>query len=273
MVRVVCAFVLVVGLSVVTGCSQQKREETIDRVSNAASALNGGGKSAEKEHETPLIVQEQQKKERIRQNTEWTPENQKLHPIEYCQAKLTELDKYSEKLEVASYKLATEQNKVQRKVEDNEKQMKSLQKFLDEAKSKYKEAEAAGKWPMELNGFYLTKEKAQEKIVEASRKIQQIAAQVNTPKNQLTMLEKKQKIVQDEQRRVILLKDKIQSTINDLKTQQVIEGEKGITAAINALNDSMGALSVDVNSPDLDDLAMPSSGNAREEEFNAIMGK
>ena len=38
---------------------------------------------------TPSIVKEQQRKERIRQDKTWTPENRAHHPIEYCQAQTT----------------------------------------------------------------------------------------------------------------------------------------------------------------------------------------
>ncbi len=73
MKSIVLLVLSVVSGMVMFGCSQEGRNEAIDRASNAMNVLNGGFKSAEKEHETPLVVQEQQRKERIRQNTKWTP--------------------------------------------------------------------------------------------------------------------------------------------------------------------------------------------------------
>ena len=265
--------VICMSIAILSGCSQESREKALERASNAASVLNGGDKSAEKEHKTPLIVQEQQKKEIIRQNTEWTAENQALHPIEYCQAKLTELGGYAERLTVVAHKLATEQNLVQRSIEENAKQTASLERFLTEAKSKYKAAEEAGKWPMELNGFMLSRETVQEKVIEADKKLQLLKAQEGAPKNNLTMLKKKQTAVADEQKRIELLKNKVQATIDDLRTKQIIQGENGITDALNALNASIGALSTDANNPELSDLLTPSEGVDREAQFNEIMKK
>lgn len=58
------------------GCSKESRDETIDRLCKAGKALNGEVRSDDKKHATPNIVYDQQRKERVRQNTKWTAENQ-----------------------------------------------------------------------------------------------------------------------------------------------------------------------------------------------------
>ena len=63
MKAVVFSTLVAVSGMVMFGCSQEGRKEAIDRTSNAMNVLNGGDKSVEQEHETPLVVQEQQKKE------------------------------------------------------------------------------------------------------------------------------------------------------------------------------------------------------------------
>ncbi len=81
---VIClAAVILIGVVCFVGCSQDDRDEVIERTGNAWNALNGETKSGEK---TARIVKEQQRKERIRQNNTWTPENRARHPVEYCQA-------------------------------------------------------------------------------------------------------------------------------------------------------------------------------------------
>ena len=56
---------------------REQREAMLDSAARIGDSSGG--------EKTPRIVREQQRKERVRQNTEWTPENQALHPIEYCQ--------------------------------------------------------------------------------------------------------------------------------------------------------------------------------------------
>ena len=263
---------LIVVCVVLAGCSQEKRNEAIDRVSNAAKKLNGEDASLEKEHETPLVVQEQQRKERIRQNTEWTAENQRLHPVEYCQAQLAELDKYGEKLEVAAHTLAVELNKIRRNMSNDDAQLKQLQSFLAAAKKAYLEAEAAGKWPVTINGFALSQDNAKLKIVEAARKIKELESGVNKPKNHEAMLQKKLEKIRAEQQHVVKLRDAVQRTINDIRTQNVINGNNGIADALNAINDSIDALSAgDDEAPSLEDLAAPTSSANIDMEFDAII--
>ncbi len=239
----------------------------MDRVGKASRALNGSDKSV------PDIVKEQQRKERARQNSEWTAENQAKHPTEYCRAQLEELEKHSAALEVSSHKLAVSQSTAKRKISEDEAQIASLQKFLTDAKAAYREAEAADKWPMQVNGFDLSKEKAQEKIVEAAHKINPTKQHIATQKSLLAALEKKSARVVDEKKKVVALRERIQATLNDLNTKNVIDGEKGIADALNAINDSMGAIGMDAADPSIDDLIAPSESASREASFREIMAQ
>ena len=56
---------LIASAIVCVGCSQEDRDEIVERGGNAISALKGETTPGEK---TPRIVKEQQRKERIRQN-------------------------------------------------------------------------------------------------------------------------------------------------------------------------------------------------------------
>ena len=68
------------------------------------------------------------------------------------------------------------------------------------------------------------------------------------------------------------MREQVQRTINDLRTQQVIDGNNGIADALNAINDSIGALgSDDTAAPSLDDLSTPAPNANIEQEFEAIM--
>ena len=92
------------GLAIFYGCSKEARDEAMNRIGKAGKALNGEVRPDDKEHETPNIVAEQQRKERIRQNTKWTPENQAKFPVEYCQAMLEQVDKDAKQYEVVMHK-------------------------------------------------------------------------------------------------------------------------------------------------------------------------
>lgn len=82
---IVVASLAAVGFAAIyaNGCSRSDQEAVGERVREAGDALLG---NPEGEGREPKIVREQMRKERIRQETKWTPENQARHPIEYCQA-------------------------------------------------------------------------------------------------------------------------------------------------------------------------------------------
>ena len=249
--------------------SKDGREEALARAENAARAI-GGESGAER---TPDIVKQQQRKERIRQNTKWTAENQALHPLEYCQAQLEELDKHASQLDVAAHKVAVSQSTTKRQIAEAEATVASTEKFLEQAKAAYRVADSNNKWPMSLNGFTLTKEKAQEKIVEAANRIPALRQTITTRKNTLALLEKKSETIVHGRKQLVTIRERIQGTINDLNTKKVLDGEKGIMDALNSINDSMGALCGDTSEPSIDDLTTPSAAASREATFKEIMAK
>ncbi|MBR5457289.1 MAG: hypothetical protein IKV56_00860, partial [Kiritimatiellae bacterium] len=163
--------------------SREQREAMLDSAARIGDSSGG--------EKTPRIVREQQRKERIRQNTEWTPENQALHPIEYCQAQLEKLAEHASKLDVQAHKYAVAKNQATRAVSDAEAQLADIAKFLEEAKRSYREAAASGKWPVTIRGFALSKEKAEEKIVAAAEKRPTLQSTIARNKALLVQLEKK----------------------------------------------------------------------------------
>ena len=269
----IACMVAIIGFVFKVGCSKADRDEAINRVTKVAKSLNGEVRPDDAEHDVPNVVAQQQRKERIRQNTTWTAENRALHPIEYCQAQLEDLNKYAARLEVAAHEKACSIAAVKRTLGDGDTTAQSLKKFLAEAKKTYKECEAANSWPAKLGGYALSREKTQEKIIDAAQKLSEIQAKAGSKQNQLVALEKTLKITQNEQKRVVKIREQIQNTINDLRIKNVIEGDDSIVATLNAIEDSMGVLGVDYDDPKVESIIMPDEKAKREELFNKIMAE
>ena len=262
--------VVVVGIAVFIGCSQDDRDELAERGGNALSALKGESKPGER---TPRIVKEQQRKERIRQNNTWTPENRARHPVEYCQAMLEDLQRYSVEMEARAHEKACAIAAVKRTLSDSDAMEKNLKKFIDEAKAKYKECEAANTWPATLGGYTLSREKTQDKIIESAQKLAEIQLKTGSKKNQLVALEKTLKLTQDEQKRIVKIREQVQNTINDLRIKKVMEGDDSIVASLNSIQDNMGTLGVDYDDPSIESVIQPDEKTTREELFKKIMAE
>lgn len=268
--KCVIGVVAIIGSAILCGCSQDERDEIAERGENAWNALKGETTPGEK---TPRIVKEQQRKERIRQNNTWTPENRAHHPVEYCQAQLEDLQCYSRELEARAHEKSCAIAAVKRTLGDNETMEQNLKKFVAEAKAKYKECEAANSWPATLGGFSLSREKTQEKIIDAAQKLAEIQSGTDSKKNQLVALEKTLKVTQDEQKRITKIREQVQNTINDLRIKKVIDGDNSIVASLNAIEDNMGTLGVNYDDPKIESIIQPDEKATREELFKKIMSE
>ena len=80
MKRLICIALIAAGVFALLtyGCSREGRDEAVNRMGKAAKALNGEVRPNDQKHATPNIVAEQQRKERIRQNTKWTNPRRRL---------------------------------------------------------------------------------------------------------------------------------------------------------------------------------------------------
>lgn len=236
---VVIAIGIVAGLVGFVGCSRESRDDAITRVSDAARALNGDPE----EPRTPDIVRKQQAAEKKRQDTEWTAENQAKHPIEYCQAQLKQVDDMAQRLETEVHKLNVLRAGQDRKAKENDATAAKMEKQLAELKAAYRDAEAAGSWPMSYNGFQLPQQKAQKFIVETNARLTAAREQSVPIKNVLARIDRRLAEIQKEQVTLVRTKEKLNVTLSALQAKNVVEGEKGISDALEAINDSIGSLS------------------------------
>ena len=76
-----------------------------------------------------------------------------------------------------------------------------------------------------------------------------------------------------EQRKLVSVREKVQSTIDELKTKQIVEGVNGVSGAMDAINDSMASLGVDTSDPSIEDILIPSIENDRAQMFSKIMAE
>lgn len=257
---------LATACSLCVGCSQEDRDDAIRRTTGAARELNGG-------NGTPDVVREQRRLERQRQNSQWTAENQAKYPVEYCQAQLGEVRRFSEQLEVSEHKIAVALSAAKRKQSESETQVKVLGKFLEQAKSEYRLSETNHLATVKINGREVEKNDAQKAIVEAYQRLQSALANIPAQKAIIDKLNIKFQKVAEEQKKLAALSDRIKTTLEDVRMKKLVDGENGIGDALNAIGDSMGALSKDQIGLSLDDLLSPPAEVRQQETFEAIMAQ
>lgn len=256
-------------LAAACACTREGREEAMDRMASAGRALNGG----DTDGRTPDVVRKQREAEARRQNRDWTAENQAKHPVEYCRAQLETVDRNAAELGAVAHKIAVELRTCKRENLDDAAQADGLSRFLDSAKAAYRAAEAEGRWPVQVGGFSLAQERAQEKIVEAAGKIPELQSRIAARENRMAALRKKMDLVNAEQKQLAVHRERVQATLRALETQQVIDADGEIAAALGAIGDSIGALAPDEDDPVLAVLAAPDRRTSLAAEFAAIMAE
>lgn len=269
---VVAGVVGVVIALLAYGCSQSERDEAIGRMGKAARAINGEVRPDDKEHETPNIVAEQQRKERIRQNTKWTAKNRAQHPLEYCQAQLEQLQTDSKALETCAHETACAAVSVRRGIANANAMIQSLDDFLKSAKKMYNECKSSGQWPAEINGFRFSEEELRSKIIEANQKLKEVKSKADGRKNRLAALEKKMKAIQVGQKRLVKTRELVQNAISDIEIRKITENDNGIIASLNAISDSMGAFGETFDNMSLESVVQADE-NAANDEFEKIMAE
>ena len=100
-----------------------------------------------------------------------------------------------------------------------------------------------GSWPMSYNGFQLSQPKAQKFIVETNARLTAAREQSAPIKNVLARIDRRLAEIQKEQVTLVRTKEKLNVTLSALQAKDVVEGEKGISDALKAINDSIGSLS------------------------------
>ena len=255
------------------GCSKESRDDTIDRLAKAGKALNGEVRPDDKEHETPNVVHNQQRKERIRQNTKWTVENQVKYPKEYCLAMLEQVDKDAEQCSIFMHKCRSVKASVLSKLSRDETNLKNHKDFLKLAKEVYRNADTSGKWPARVKGYEFSKDKLQEKIVESAQKIVTLEFCIGSGNANLVKLERKIDRMIDEQKKIVATKESLQRTLENLQMKEILESEDGIKSSIDAINAAIAALDGSDETLSLDEIVQPDKNAERKSTFEAIMAE
>lgn len=265
MIRRVIAVGLLVGAF---GCSREDRNEILDRVNDAGKALNGDVDDA-----LPNVVREQRRKERVRQNREWTAENKVAYPKEYCLAQIDRLDKMLFAADAAHHDLSVRMSKARREKAEGETKLEELRDLLGVLKSAYQGASMSNKWPVVVSCYTMKETDVRNKIIDVAEKIAELSARQGSLNVAITKIERKLDQLTGIQKKVSATKERVQVLMRDVDIKVVIDGNDGIESEVNAINDSIGAFGKSSTDISVDDLLQPKVEKDRDRIFKSIMSE
>ena len=94
-----------------------------------------------------------------------------------------------------------------------------------------------------------------------------------TQKTNLAKLEKKVARITEEQRKLVLTKESLKRTFDNLQLKKVVDSDDGIKDSVAAINDALGALGDGAGDISLEDLVTPDADTVRKTAFDAIMAE
>lgn len=193
-------------------------------------------------NDTPDIVKQQQKREQKRQNTTWTPENQRKHPIEYCQAMLEELSEKEKDIEAVQDKVLIAESALRREATGFEADKKTYGAFLEKAKVAYGEAEAQGTWPTTFNKRVLSQDEFKAKIVDGHNKLKGAEGKLEKIQEKLAALEKRKVVISQQQEQMLELRGQFEGLIRDVELKMLTDENGDLGKSLGKLGDSIVAL-------------------------------
>lgn len=185
----------------------------------------------------------------------WSSEAIQRDPYGFIQDQIRDCDKLKAKIESQKVALTRLGKQSARTIEESDGAVARYTTFLAEAKKAYKEAEAANKWPVVVNGFELDEEQLSDRIADALERIE-MAKKDRAPAEALAKkVEIRQRVLKAKSRELASLRLKLVQQADQVKANTTLAKLGDLSAVLGTLKD----MTLEVENPSeasLDDLAV-----------------
>jgi len=201
-----------------------------------------------RDDEKPRIVREAERRERERQNTQWTPENIRANPALFLQDMIAASDALKNKIEAQDIAIAR------------------YTKFLNEAKKQYKAAKENGNaFPVNVNGFELSEEELSEKVADALERIELSKKSRATNSVVVKKVEIRQGVLKTKSRELRSIRRKLVLQLEQVKMNEALGEIDSFTEVLGVLKDMSLEISEDPAKLSLDDITEEDPDKARKQ--------
>ncbi len=222
------------------GCS---REDAANVIQGARTSV---GEAITPELGNPdktLVVRQAKLKERKRQNTTWTEENIAKHPDLYLRQCQEDIKAAIEQYDAALITARRIRNENKRTVDEAQKEVERLSRFVDEAKPLFADPETV--YPVKVSGFTFTKEQFTKQLRNAlkeRKRKQEVAAsssqRLTLAETRIAQFEKAREDAEDALR-------SIDAKLADVKANAALTGVGSIKDSVASILDTAGAVQTD----------------------------
>lgn len=219
------------------------------------------------EDKQPKVIREAQRREDIRQDREWTPENIRKEPYLFVKDQISNCDVLKEKIETQKIAFAMLKNKADRQVSEAEAATIRYQKFLTSAKDAYKKASAAGtiSWPLRVNDFELSEVDFNNNVAEALERLKLEENKRNLNLKISKKIEGRQNYLKSKETEIVNLRHRLTMEAENIKMKQAVDEIDSLKDALDVISDMAVQLAGDPEKFTLEDLTTENPADARQQ--------
>jgi hypothetical protein len=208
------------------------------------------------------------------QFSEWTPENIAKDPENYLNFCESEAQKALLTLKASEISVAQNEAGLNSMLADAKGKITLGEKALAELKAKYTETEAAAAWPITWNGRSFDRDAARLQIVRLNKEVESKHGVQYKVEMGLKKLDAQKNKIMEARATTEQQISEIKTGRETLKVEKLTQELAGQLASIGgALQATIGSVTQDTGTFNIDQLADQAVGTVDDAEFDAIMGK
>lgn len=205
----------------------------------------------------PLVVRNAQKREKDRQNKEWTNENIQAHPDLWLSDAIACCDDNLKKIEVQKVAFLRLKKENERKVSDAELILKRYGDWLVVAKKEYKKMVSSnGDWPVNVNSYVLSQDEFNEAVSDALDRVKLATDQKSTSLKILKKIELREKEFSKAIKTVRSQRQNLSYQLEKIRMNQTLENINELSDIIRSVEDMSIELAGDPTKITVEDMTI-----------------
>ena len=184
----------------------------------------------------------------------WSAENIQRDPLGFIREQIASCDRLKAKIEAQKITLTRLGKQAARTIEESDGIIARYTAFLTAAKTAYKDAEAADKWPVVVNGYQFDEEQLSDRIADALERIQLAKTDREAAEALATKVELRQRVVRAKARELASLRLRLVQQSEQVRTNAALAAVGDLSSVIGTLRDMMLEVDEDPAALSLDDL-------------------
>ena len=221
----------------------------------------------------PMIVQEAEMKERMRQETTWTDENIRDNPYLYIQFEIERCDTLTKKIEAQNITLVRMGKQATRKSEDAASAIKRYTKFLEDAKKAYNEAEESDSWPAVVNGYEMDEEELMDRIDDALERVELAEVEKKTNSGIAKKVEIRKGELKTKKREITSTRRKLVQQAEQVKMNAALAEISELKEVLGTIQDIMLEIDEDPSKLSIEDLTAEDPKEKRNRRVSDFLNK